>query len=218
MRLEFGSPVQCLDGPAGELADVVVARDSRCVTHLVVEPRHRHRLARLVPIDLVRPGSNGGAISLTCTTRDVAELQTVEEYAYLRLAEPLTEDPEWEPGVQRVLAEPSWDESRFGIGTPAWNFDPHVSITYDRIPKGEAELRRASSVTSADGHRLGHISALLVDEDERVTHVVLERGHLFGRGEVAVPVAAIARVATDAVTLTLDRDEVASLPSRRRAA
>ncbi len=82
-------------------------------------------------------------------------------------------------------------------------FDPHVAVTYDRIPKGEVEIRRASNVISLDGHRLGDVEGFLVDRGERVTHVVLERGHVFGRREVTVPIEAVARVATDSVTLGL---------------
>ena len=42
MRLELGSPVNCTDGPFGELADVVVDPTKRRVTHLVVDPDGDH--------------------------------------------------------------------------------------------------------------------------------------------------------------------------------
>jgi hypothetical protein len=86
-------------------------------------------------------------------------------------------------------------------------------MTYDRIPKGEVEIRRASDVTSADGDHLGHVDGFLVDGDDQITHVVLERGHLWGRREVSIPIGAVSRVHTDAVTVRLTKDEVAALPA-----
>lgn len=92
-------------------------------------------------------------------------------------------------------------------------------VGYDRIPKSEVEIRRASSVLSADGHRLGHVDGFLVDRDDKITHLVLERGHLWERRDVSIPIGAVARVENDTVTLDLDKDDVGELPEvpvRRR--
>jgi hypothetical protein len=85
------------------------------------------------------------------------------------------------------------------------------AVTYDRIPKGEVEIRRASAVTSSDGHHLGHVDGFVVDGDEHITPLVLEHGHLWGREEVTIPIGFVARVETDAVTLSLTKDEVGQL-------
>jgi hypothetical protein len=87
-------------------------------------------------------------------------------------------------------------------------------LRYDRIPIGEVEIRRASSVTSADGHHLGHVDGFILD-GEQITHLVLEHGHLWGRREVVIPALAVARVETDEVVLTLSKDAVGALPSAR---
>ena len=107
MRLELGSPVQCSDGPFGELGDVVIDPVARRVTHLVVEPRHHHALARLVPVDLAHAesGSRPG-VSLACTIEQVRRLAPVQESAYLWRYEFPLEDPDWDVGVQDVLAAP----------------------------------------------------------------------------------------------------------------
>jgi uncharacterized protein YrrD len=88
-------------------------------------------------------------------------------------------------------------------------------MAYDRVPKGEVEIRRASAVASVDGHDLGQVDGFVVDAEGQITHVVLERGHLWGRREVTIPIGAVATVATDAVTLSLSKEEVGSLPSVR---
>ena len=59
----IGSEVSCTDGDAGELTRVVFDPVADVLTHLVVEPKGRLGLARLVPIDLVRRGEFRGSSS-----------------------------------------------------------------------------------------------------------------------------------------------------------
>ena len=215
MRLELGSPVHCTDGPFGELADVVIDPTRRQVTHLVVGPHREHDQARLVPIELASNEEGGSStIGLGCSLEEAGKLELVEEYAYLRLGESPDLGPGWDVGVESVLAQPYYGYGT-GVGyepVPA-EYDPNVSVTYDRIPKGEVEVRRASEVTSSDGHHLGKVDGFLVDDTDAITHFVLERGHLWGKKEVTVPINAVASVHTDAVSLSLTKDEVGELPS-----
>jgi sporulation protein YlmC with PRC-barrel domain len=217
VRLELGSPVNCTDGPFGELADVVIDPTKRRVTHLVVEPDGDHGEARLVPIELANAEeSESSAINLGCSLEEAGRLELVEEYAYIRLGESPDLKPGWDIGVESVLAQPYYGYGAgVGVGyeTVPVEYDPHVSVTYDRIPKGEVEVRRASEVNSSDGHHLGKVDGFLVDDDDAITHFVLERGHLWGRREVTIPINAVAGVHTDVVTLTLTKDEVGELPS-----
>jgi hypothetical protein len=215
VRLELGSPVHCTDGPFGEVADVVVDPTKRRLTHLVVEPHNDHGSARLVPIELVSAQEGPPpAVALRCTVEEARRLEPVNEFAYLRLGEAPKEDPGWDIGIESVLAQPYYGYGPgYGYETGPIEPDPHVSTTYDRIPKGEVEIRRASEVTSADGHHLGHVDGFLVDSEDAITHFVLERGHLWGKRELTIPMGAVARVDTDAVTLTLTKDEVGELPS-----
>jgi sporulation protein YlmC with PRC-barrel domain len=211
MRLDLGSPVQCSDATFGELADVVIDPTTRRVTHLVVQPQHRPDDARLVPVERARPGDAGETtISLDATVAEIDKLATVHELAYLRLGEFPVEDPDWDVGVEHVLGLPYYQ----GIDTPAIEYDPHYTLGYDRIPKGEVEIRRSSAVTSSDGHSLGHVDGFTIDGDH-ITHVVLEHGHLWGKREVAIPIGAVDRVETDEVVLTLSKDEVGALESHR---
>ena len=220
MRLELGRPVNCTDGPFGKLADVVIDPTKRRVMYLVVEPHDDHGKARLVPIELASAEEGETtAIAVRCSLEETDQLQLVEETAYIRLGESPELEPEWDLGVESVLAEPYYVYGYAGgpgyeTGPPP-DYDPHVTVTYDRIPKGEVEIRRASEVTSADGHQLGKVDGFLVADDDAITHFVLERGHLWGRREVTIPINAVASVSTDAVTLTLTKNEVGELPSVR---
>jgi sporulation protein YlmC with PRC-barrel domain len=212
VRLQLGAPVGCTDGAFGKLADVVVDPIQRRVTHLVVEPHDSPGLTRLVPVELAAGGGDAGGIVLACSSEEAGRLLTVRESAYLRMDAMPTADSDWDIGVQDVLAMPYYPST--GMGIEPGGFESPVEMIYDRIPKGEVEIRRASSVVSADGDDLGRVEAFVVDGDE-ITDFVLERGHLWGKRDVTIPIGAVAKVETDAVTLSLSRDEVGRLPARR---
>jgi sporulation protein YlmC with PRC-barrel domain len=210
MRLELGCPVSGSDAPFGELADVVIDPLSRRVTHLVVQPHGRGDRARLVGVERASPAGDG--IRLDCTTGELEAFEIVRESAYLRVGQMPVTDPDWEVGATDYLSLPVYQEMD-GLGTVIVP-DPHEVVAFDRIPKGEVELRRSSDVISSDGHRLGHVDGFLVGE-ELMADVVLQRGHLWGKREVVIPAGAIERVENDAVTLSLTKDEVGALPARR---
>lgn len=153
MRLELGSPVHCADGSFGELADIVIDPTARRVTHLVVQPHDRHDLARLVPVAQVHTETTSDAtISLDSTLAEIGALEPIQKSAYLRLNEFPVEDPDWDVGIEEMFALPYYQSvDGMGVGIQAIDPDPHVALSYDRVPKGEVEIRHASAVTSSNG-------------------------------------------------------------------
>jgi sporulation protein YlmC with PRC-barrel domain len=212
VRLELDRPVLCEDEEVGRLADLVVDPVAKRVTHLVVKPKHGPGESHLVPIELVDPSEQVGGIGLTCSRAELDALPPVEEFAYLRVGEVATNDPNWDVGVSDVLALPYYDST--GLAGPV-DAVGDMGVVYDRVPKGEVEVRRSSRVMSADGHYLGDVDGFLLDDDDHITHFVLERGHLWGRREVTVPIGAVESVASDVVTVKLSKDEVGDLPSHK---
>jgi sporulation protein YlmC with PRC-barrel domain len=204
VRLELDKPILCEEQEVGMLADVVVDPVAKRVTHLVVKPKHGHGESHLVPIELVEATEQVGGILLTCSRAELDALPPVEEFSYLRLGQVATDDPNWDVGVSDVLALPYYDST--GLAGPI-DAVGDMGVVYDRVPKGEVEVRRASRVMSADG--------FLLDDDDHITHFVLERGHLWGRREVTVPIGAVESVESDVVTLALSKDEVGDLPSHK---
>ena len=214
MRLEIGNRVRCTDGVYGELADIVIDPLEKRVTQLVVKPEHSEGEARLVPIQLAKSGDDQQReIELECTLDEAQGFESVHEAAYLRLGESPAEDPDWDVGVEDVLAMPYY--AGLDVGPYSGELDSNVTMYYDRVPKGEVEVRRASAVFSADDHSLGEVDGFVVDADEHITHLVLERGHLWGRKEVTIPIGAVARVESDVVYVALSKDEVGALPTVR---
>ena len=52
-------------------------------------------------------------------------------------------------------------------------------------------VRRGEHVHATDGH-IGKVQGLVIDpKSHRVTHVLLQEGHLWGRKEVAIPISAV---------------------------
>ena len=212
MRLELDKPVLCEEQEVGMLADLVVDPVAKRVTHLVVKQKHGRGESHLVPIELVEATEQVGGIVLTCSRAELDAFSPVEEFSYLRLDQVATDDPNWDVGVSDVLALPYYDST--GLAGPV-DAVADMGVVYDRVPKGEVEVRRSSRVMSADGHYLGDVDGFLLDEDDHITHFVLERGHLWGRREVTIPIGAVESVESDVVTLELSKDEVGDLPSHK---
>jgi hypothetical protein len=211
-QLELGESVDCVDGNFGSLADMVVDPAAAKLTHLVVTPRHGDGISRLVPFALTGPGDDErGGVVLRCTIAAVRNFVSVEDYAYLRIGElPLKADPEWDVGIARVLAMPYYGGEGVeydGVNTPD-------GLIYDRVPKGEVEIRRESVVSAADGGYLGHVAGLIVYAD-KITHVVLSHGHFWARRQVPIAIGDVHKVETDAVTVRLSKKAVDKLHSTR---
>jgi sporulation protein YlmC with PRC-barrel domain len=207
MRLELGSRVDCSDGRFGELADVVIDPTTKRVTHLVVKSREEPWVERLAPVELAEPGDDTTqTVTLQATIDDVRALPAVQEVGYLQRGDFPRDEPDGDVGIEEVYALPYY---------PSYDLEPGpetFSVMYDRIPKGEVEIRRNSDVYSAEGHHVGHVDGFLVGGDEQITHLVLERGRLWGRREFTIPIGAAARIETDAVSLSLTRDQIEDLP------
>jgi sporulation protein YlmC with PRC-barrel domain len=212
MRLELGTSVRCTDGPFGDLADVVIDPITTQVTHLVVQPKHGDDVARLVPIELVENDKDESKeIRLRCTAEEARQLEHVQEFAFLRLGQSPTGDPDWDVGIEDVLALPYYEGTEvMGYGSELGE----AGVTYDRVPKGEVEIRRASTVAARDEEFLGKVDGFVVDAGH-ITHFVLERGHLWGKREITIPIGAVAKVESDAISLSLSKAQVEDLPAVR---
>jgi sporulation protein YlmC with PRC-barrel domain len=206
-QFTIGSEARCTDGVCGEVTRVVVDPVAQTVTHLVVEPKGRAGLARLVPLDLVDASADD--VRLQCTLADFEHLVAAEETQFVPGSGGYAAY-----GPQQVSTWPYYGlapgaELPGEVDLGVAGFSP--TITYDRIPLGEIEVRRGDPVEATDG-RIGHIHGLVVDPgDHQVTHVLLQEGHLWGRKDVAIPIKAVSRVG-DTIRLNISKHEVQDLP------
>lgn len=222
MQLKVGMLAESTDGPCGEIADVVLDPVKWRVTHLVVQPRHHHDQARLVPIDAVT-SNDADHVVLSWSTEQVEHAAPVEETDFVSYDNWPQIEGGWDVGVNRVLAWPYYPYAGLGMGGLGypysygsgygWGGPAVVTTTYDRVPDGTIEVRRASRVLSSDGHKVGHVDGFLVDRTSKITHLVLEHGHLWGHRDITIPIVDVERASSDSVQLRVTRDVIGEYPS-----
>jgi sporulation protein YlmC with PRC-barrel domain len=207
----MGNGVRCTDGECGTLRRVVVDPVGRSLTHLVVEAPHHERDARLVPIELV--SGAGEQIELGCSLAEFDKLEEAQELRFLPGAR-----GQWGYQQQDMLSWPYYGlgiaGAGVGLGSTAGNSiggNEGETVSYEHIPAGEVQVRRGEHVQATDG-QIGRVQGLVIDPaDHRVTHVLLDEGHLWGRKQVAIPIGSVTDV-QDGVHLDLTKDEVRDLP------
>ena len=202
MPFRIGADARCTDGACGQVSRIIVDPVTREVTHLVVDPKHRHGLGRLVPVDLV--DATTGQIRLRCT---LAEFQTLRPAEETESVPDL--DPTGHPGYARDQVNwLTWRHVARGPGEP----DAPQEVTVDSVPSGEVDVRRGLTVCATDGE-IGQVQGLVVEPGgHHVTHVLLREGHLRGRKEVAVPIGAVTKIGTLLIHLSLTKHQVEALP------
>jgi sporulation protein YlmC with PRC-barrel domain len=201
-QFTIGADVSCTDGICGEVIRVVVDPIVRSVTHLVVEPKHRQGLGRLVPLELV--DASTGELRLRCTIAEFEKLDDAEETDFLLGTSGYGG---YSPG--QVLSWPYYGlggDMGLGIGNLA------QPIIYDKVPLGEVAIRRGEHVHATDGD-IGRVQGLVIDSrDNLVTHVLLQEGHLWGHKQVAIPISAVSGV-HDGIRLNITKQQVQDLPA-----
>jgi sporulation protein YlmC with PRC-barrel domain len=215
MPTEFtvGVRTECSDGYCGQLSRILTDPATRKITHLVIKPTHRRQSNRLVPIELV--DMTADCVSLRCTLAEFDELQPAEEID-------LAEGEEYGGGYGDAESVQGYGNvGGMGIGGSVSGapigagLGHHTrTVTHHVVPMGEAELRPGEHVHAVDGE-IGEVLGFIVDpDDQRVTHVVLKEGHLWGRREVAIPISAVTAI-DEGIRLNITKKQVEDLPTSR---
>jgi sporulation protein YlmC with PRC-barrel domain len=212
MPTEFtvGVRAECSDGHCGQLNRIITDPATRKITHLVIKPAHRRQSGRLVPVELVDMTAED--ISLRCTLAEFEELQPAEEID-------LAEGDEYGGGYGDAESVQGYGNvgsmgvggSVSGAGVGAGLGHRVRTVTHHVVPMGEAELVPGEHVHAVDGE-IGQVLGFIVDpDDQRVTHVVLKEGHLWGRREVAIPISAVTAI-DEGIRLNITKKQVEDLP------
>jgi sporulation protein YlmC with PRC-barrel domain len=211
----MGARASCSDGFCGELSRTVLDPVTRTITHLVIEPAHKKEEGRLVPLHLVEAA--GGEIRLRCTLAEFEQLEPSEEVD-------VAEGFDYGGGYGSAASIQGYgnvgsmgvgaSSSGMGIGMGLGHRTP--TVVSHAVPLGETEVERHESVHAVDGE-IGRVEGFVVDPaDNKVTHVLLQEGHMWGRKEVAIPVSAI--VSVDAgIRLNITKQQVEDLPPLSQA-
>ena len=202
----IGAEASASDGVCGEVSRLVMDPVALTVTHLVIEPKHRRESGRLVPVHLV--DTTTGQIRLRCTTAEFDELDPAEEIDQV-------EGLDYGGGYGQAEAVQGYG-GMGGIGATGMGIGMGVGhntpvVVQDVVPLGEVDVQRGESVHALDGE-IGKVKGFLVDpDDNRVTHVLLQEGHLWGRKEVSIPISAVTGVDAG-IRLNITKKQVEDLP------
>ncbi len=179
--IEIGADVRCSGGPCGQVRCVVVDPVAQEVTHIVVEAKHRQGLGRLVPLDLI--SAAGNEVSLNCDLAAFEDLSVAEEIQFMPESVGYATY-----GPQETLTLPY-----YGLGLVAVTAAENTAqaVTHDALPLGEVGVHRGDCVHATDGE-IGMVKGLVIERRAyHVTHVLLQEGHLWRRGDVAIPIRAV---------------------------
>jgi len=187
-QFTIGARASCTDGHCGEVRRLIVDPATETVTHLVIQPGHRQEAGRLVPVHLVE--TTDGEIRLRCTRAEFDQLDHSAERDMVAGA-----------GSPEIVERGSLSGAALRGAT----------VLEDVIPVGEKEVGPGEQVHALDGE-IGQVQGFLVNPgDDRVTHVLLLEGHLWGRKKVAIPMSAVTGVDAG-IRLNLTKEQVGELP------
>ena len=219
-KFTIGARASCSDGPCGEVRRLIIDPATDAVTHLVIQPGHRKEAARLVPCDLVE--TTEGGIRLRCTRAEFDRLDYAQEREFADEADQYVGADGGQLGSGLVYGvggqvyAPTGAGGLTGVGElvdigPMPMPKHRRTMVEDAVPLGEDQVRPGDKVHAVDGE-IGRVQGFLVNPgDDRITHVLLKEGHLWGRKEVAIPVTAVTRV-DQGIRLNLTKEQVGDLP------
>jgi sporulation protein YlmC with PRC-barrel domain len=215
MLVPFGTRVVDIAGKGvGTVRRLVLHRDSREVAGLVVHQGVLNSREIVVPVGKV--AAVGDEVRLALRSAELAGLD-------LYRGEQLQAIPDhWDMPIgfdQRdffLVGGGGWTEAVLPFektsptvaGTPAYVRD-RDSVA----DPAEPDIAQGMHVYSSDGHRVGEVEAVEVDEaSKRITRILVRRGFLFER-ETSIPASMIASV-SDRITLRAESGAAKKLERR----
>jgi sporulation protein YlmC with PRC-barrel domain len=203
MDIPVDVDVYCSDGLCGRSTYVLLDSVHKEVTHLVVKESESPHTERVVPIEAVSDTAPD-VIMLHCSRDELDKMDPFTWTEYIREKMP---DLDYTPSGYVGIGS-------YWVGSyPVPDRTQIVAVEHKRVPLGERAIRRGTRVEATDG-RVGHVDELLVDpENERMTHLVMREGHLWGQKDIVIPVSEVDGIREDTVYLKLSKDEIEALPA-----
>jgi len=97
-----------------------------------------------------------------------------------------------------------------GIAGPPRPNRPPTASTFDRVPTGEEELKPDEQVKATDGP-IGRVGGLALDRaTDRITHLLVQTGHLLGKRQIAIPIGDVDHIGI-AVNVGLTKQQIHAL-------
>lgn len=189
--------VQCADGPCGECTNVIVNPVNHTVTHFALKDKSLpDNPTRLVPVTKVA-GVTSQQITLNCTKADVAKMTPFIVSNFIQ-----------ESAEGRAYASGEAYHSQYVVDDTAYD-----EVQETTAPADSLSLYTGMQIEATDG-KVGKLDQLVLDpKSGEITHVMMREGHLWGKKDVAIPIASIEFLDEKTVYLKLDKAAVRALPA-----
>jgi sporulation protein YlmC with PRC-barrel domain len=194
MDIPINAKVSCTDGPCGHSTHVILMPTTEKITHLVINNETFPATEYLVSVDHIAK-STPQSIRLDCTCEDVSKMQVFDQVEFI---------PATLTGVNASIYM-------------MWPYYPleasYIETENEHIPANELAIRRGAEVEATDGHA-GRVDEFVINpKNDRITHLVLREGHLWGQKDVTIPVGQIDHYQENTVYLKLDKHAIEALPA-----
>jgi len=202
MDIPVHAKVFCQQHECGKIVCVIIHPIHKEVTHIVVQENGLSGIERLVPVDYILNSQNDRVV-LRCPQSEFEKFEPFTKGHYIMGEEPYLN---YETGryYYPPLIVPGYD----GVA----DYIPLIE-QIELIPPGELGIHRGAEVFATDG-RIGKVDEFLISpNDDKISHLVLREGHLWGEKDVTIPVSEIDRIETDRVYIKLSKQAVGELPS-----
>lgn len=203
MEIPIQAQVECTDGVFGRSVCVLINPIDDHVVDFVAKGDVSPNIEYIVPVGYISE-TKADAIRLKCS---MAELTKMEPFVQTRF-------------IKQNIPDRNMDYVGGMIGMGAFYFLPYVSpemavdvpVEELQIPAGESAVNRGTRVEAKDGY-VGKIDEFVIDpKTDKITHLVLREGHLWGKRDVMIPVSSMDKVEENTVFLKLDKKQVEGLP------
>ena len=201
-ELPLDAKVTCTDGHCGTIVAVTLNQENRAISHIIVEDDSSNQ--RLVPLEMAVK-TNRKEIWLDCTEDELREMPLFLVTEYVERAPQQSgdwedEEGEWEDGL---------DVSSFEMTTESYG----LPVEVERVPEGEVPFHRSMEIQAKDGH-VGKVEMLILErESGQITHLVLHKGHLWGKKDIMVPLTAVDSIDYETIYLNVDKEAVEEFPT-----
>ena len=205
MKIPLKAKVICKDGEYGKVLELIIDPVKEKVTHVVIINEHNN-LEILVPVDDI-DYSTDNVITLEKTSNELNKYPPFLINEFIKV-------PTSEIDFAYWGADPTMSHSYTMFPYVIKDGDPALEVKKEDIPKGEISYRRGMTVKDNNDKKIGTIDEFIVDsETDKITHMVMRSGHIFGSRDVAIPNVNVVEYKKDCVILNITREDAENLPS-----
>jgi uncharacterized membrane protein len=192
--IPLGAQVECMDGYGGSVTGLIVDPLAQRLTHIVVRDYTVPAVDHLVSLAQVAVTTEN-RVRLGCSRDTLAAIEPFADERYIR--------------------------SVASYSMPIYALDPfmefeaeHIPLVTEQIPPGELAIQAGAQILASDGP-VGEVSAFVVGgASDAMSALIVRVGDGPTSREQTILIAAIGRIDSRAIYLTLTRQQVATLLPR----